>query len=129
MSPLICQELLPHAEYYKRNGLPLKKITGFAAKREYTDLVSHGQIHGMSHMCDLVSHGQMCGKTHSCDLVNSHEQMSGMTHTCATWLVMLNTFLSHLAPGKNPCVRQAFYSAGRGKGNPLLHAEVSVRMS
>ncbi|EFJ47652.1 hypothetical protein VOLCADRAFT_42845, partial [Volvox carteri f. nagariensis] len=32
-------ELLPCAEYYKRNGFPLKKIVKFAANRDYTDLL------------------------------------------------------------------------------------------
>ncbi|GIL60265.1 hypothetical protein Vafri_14895 [Volvox africanus] len=32
-------ELLPCAEYYKRNGFPLKKIVKFAANRGYTDLM------------------------------------------------------------------------------------------
>lgn len=33
------QELLPHAEYYKRGGFSLKKIVQFASNRDYTDLL------------------------------------------------------------------------------------------
>ncbi len=36
---LPAQELLPGAEYYKRNGFPLKKIIKFARNRDYTDLI------------------------------------------------------------------------------------------
>eukprot|EP00798_Chlamydomonas_sp_ICE-L_P012221 gene12221-15352_t len=32
-------ETLPHAEYYKRNGFPLKKIVKYADNREYTDIL------------------------------------------------------------------------------------------
>ncbi|KAF5836597.1 anticodon-binding protein [Dunaliella salina] len=32
-------EVLPHAEYYKRGGFPLKKIVQFASNRDFTDLV------------------------------------------------------------------------------------------
>lgn len=44
-------ELLPAAEYYKRNGFPLKKIVKFASNRDYTDLIvfneDRKQINGM----------------------------------------------------------------------------------
>ncbi|KAG2500317.1 hypothetical protein HYH03_001893 [Edaphochlamys debaryana] len=44
-------EVLPCAEYYKRNGFPLKKIVKFAANREYTDLLvfneDRKQINGL----------------------------------------------------------------------------------
>ncbi|GLC42365.1 Ribosome production factor 1 [Pleodorina starrii] len=44
-------ELLPCAEYYKRNGFPLKKIVKFAANRDYTDLMvfneDRKQINGL----------------------------------------------------------------------------------
>ena len=33
------QETLPCAEYYKRQGFPLKKIVQFAAARDYTDVM------------------------------------------------------------------------------------------
>lgn len=33
------QAVLPCAEYYKRQGFPLKKIVSFAAKRDYSDLL------------------------------------------------------------------------------------------
>lgn len=32
-------ETLPEAEYYKRNGLPLKKIVKFASNRDFTDVM------------------------------------------------------------------------------------------
>uniref|UniRef100_A0A7S0RIG7 Brix domain-containing protein n=1 Tax=Chlamydomonas leiostraca TaxID=1034604 RepID=A0A7S0RIG7_9CHLO len=32
-------ETLPHAEYYKRQGFPLKKIVDFAKNRDFTDLM------------------------------------------------------------------------------------------
>lgn len=31
--------MLPCAEYYKRQGFPLKKIVAFAANRDYSDLL------------------------------------------------------------------------------------------
>lgn len=31
--------MLPCAEYYKRNGFPLKKIVKFAINRDFTDLI------------------------------------------------------------------------------------------
>ncbi|KAL6752134.1 anticodon-binding protein [Haematococcus lacustris] len=44
-------ELLPHAEYYKRGGFPLKKIVQWAASRDYTDLMvfneDHKQVNGL----------------------------------------------------------------------------------
>mmetsp|Transcript_33366 Transcript_33366/g.73774 ORF Transcript_33366/g.73774 Transcript_33366/m.73774 type:complete len:347 (+) Transcript_33366:113-1153(+) len=44
-------EVFPHAEYYKRNGFPLKKIVQFASNREFTDLVvfneDRKQINGL----------------------------------------------------------------------------------
>lgn len=33
------QAVLPRAEYYKRQGFPLKKIVAFAANRDYSDLL------------------------------------------------------------------------------------------
>jgi hypothetical protein len=33
------QECLPHAEFYKRAGFPLKKIVQFASERDFTDLL------------------------------------------------------------------------------------------
>jgi ribosome production factor 1 len=36
---LLLQETLPCAEYYKRQGFPLKKIVQFAAARDYTDVM------------------------------------------------------------------------------------------
>ena len=36
---LLVQEVLPHAEYYKRSGFPLKKIVKFASNRDFTDLI------------------------------------------------------------------------------------------
>eukprot|EP00967_Tisochrysis_lutea_P086688 scaffold122242_cov22-Tisochrysis_lutea.AAC.2 len=38
-STLPLNEVLPHAEYYKRGGFPLKKIVQFASNRDFTDLV------------------------------------------------------------------------------------------
>lgn len=38
-APPNLQEVLPHAEYYKRGGFPLKKIISWAANREYTDVM------------------------------------------------------------------------------------------
>ena len=33
------QETLPCAEYYKRNGFPIKKIVKFCNNRDYTDVL------------------------------------------------------------------------------------------
>jgi ribosome production factor 1 len=33
------QAVLPCAEYYKRQGFPLKKIVKYAANRDYSDLL------------------------------------------------------------------------------------------
>jgi ribosome production factor 1 len=35
----VLQAVLPCAEYYKRQGFPLKKIVSFAADRDYSDLL------------------------------------------------------------------------------------------
>ncbi len=47
-------ELLPAAEYYKRNGFPLKKIVQFCNNREYTDILVFNEerklINGMMHI-------------------------------------------------------------------------------
>jgi hypothetical protein len=39
------QELLPNAEYYKRQGFPLKKIVKWASGRDYTDLIVLNEDH------------------------------------------------------------------------------------
>lgn len=39
------QEVLPHAEYYKRQGFPLKKIVEFASNRGFTDLMVFNEDH------------------------------------------------------------------------------------
>jgi ribosome production factor 1 len=47
-------ELLPAAEYYKRNGFPLKKIVQFCTNRDYTDILVFNEdrktINGMLHI-------------------------------------------------------------------------------
>lgn len=37
--PLRAQAVLPCAEYYKRQGFPLKKIVSFASNRDFSDLL------------------------------------------------------------------------------------------
>jgi ribosome production factor 1 len=37
--------LLPNAEYYKRQGFPLKKIVKWASGRAYTDLIVLNEDH------------------------------------------------------------------------------------
>jgi hypothetical protein len=42
---LCTQELFPQAEYYKRQGYPLKKICQYAANRDYTDVLVFNEDH------------------------------------------------------------------------------------
>ncbi|GFR41601.1 hypothetical protein Agub_g2325 [Astrephomene gubernaculifera] len=90
MSELL--EMLPCAEYYKRNGFPLKKIVKFASKRDFTDLIvlnedrkqinglllvhlpdgptAHFRLSNLKLGRDIVGHGR--ATTHRPELILNH---------------------------------------------------------
>lgn len=70
------QELLPHAEYYKRGGFSLKKIVQFASNRDYTDLLVFNE--DSKH----VSRGPACPCVCVCVGGSRHAGVGGCSCVC-----------------------------------------------